>query len=147
MVHEVRNDSWAATTCIFVDPYRRYGEPAVTLLKIKAADCSKSSTPKMEETCFSETWVFIILVGSQLLRSSLRLPWRSQVLQNCVVFLIAHLAPTSYVPPFPPSPPPPPPLFNDCVIFSVPRFTFRSEKPRFLLIQKNGLHFIFVLVQ
>ena len=30
-----------------------------SLLKVKAADCSKSSTPKMEEMGFSETWVFI----------------------------------------------------------------------------------------
>jgi hypothetical protein len=38
---------------------RRYGEPAVSLLKMRAADCSKSSTPKREEPGFSETWVFI----------------------------------------------------------------------------------------
>ena len=61
MVHEARNDSWAAKTCIIVDWYRRYGESAVSLLKMKAADCSKSSSLQMEETVFSETWVFIYL--------------------------------------------------------------------------------------
>jgi len=93
---------------IFVDSYRRYGEPTVELLKMKAADFSKSSTFEDGRNGFLRDLAVYhtsrVTVAALSFATSLKI---SGLAKFCS---IPHLPLSSYIlgPYFPLNAPPPP---------------------------------------